>query len=145
MPIKEGAIDREITVDEALAELMDINRRLGNLAGDDPLRRSLESRKVELQTAARQAADRGRDPAALELELAELRSRLRGLDDRPIGKGWSEKGNYRWINDPGAYANVINRRIAEGDSPDREWVEQRIGELEAVLQDSPSDRSSENG
>lgn len=124
---------------------MDINRSLEQLPGDDPSRRKLESRKEELQTAARLAADRSRDPAALALELTQLRSRLSDLDDRPIGKGWSEKGNYRWVNDPGAYSNVINRMIAEGDGPDRESVEQRIGELEAVLQDSPSDRSSENG
>ncbi|MEA2057859.1 MAG: hypothetical protein U9O63_04010 [Actinomycetota bacterium] len=125
--------------------MIDINSRLERLAADDPGRRSLESRKEELQTAARLAADLARDPAALERELVQLRERLDEIDERPIGRSWAQKDNYRWINDPGAYSNVINRKIAEGDAGDRETIVERIGELETALQESARDRSIENG
>jgi hypothetical protein len=124
---------------------MDINSRLEGLATNDPARRSLESRKEELQTAARLAADRARDPAALERELGQLCGRLDEIDERPIGKSWAQRGNYRWINDPGAYSNIINRKIAEGDAGEREAIAERIGELETALQETARDRSIENG
>lgn len=129
---------------------MDINSRLERLATDDPARRPLESRKEELQAAARLAADRARDPAALERELDQLRGRLDEIDERPIGRSWAQSGNYRWINDPGAYSNVINRKIVAGDAGEREAITERIDELEtalqeSALQESPRDRSIENG
>jgi hypothetical protein len=142
---QERTIDRRITVDAALTELRDINSRLERLALDDPARRTLESRKEELQTAARLAADRARDPAALERELDQLRGRLDEIDERPIDRSWAQKGDYRWINDPGAYSNVINQKIAEGDAAEREAITERIGELETALQESARDRSIENG
>jgi hypothetical protein len=92
------------------------------------------------------AADRARDPAVLQSELDHLRIRLADIDRRPIGEAWSQKRNYVWINDPGAYSNVINRKIVAGDRPERDQIVQRIEELETVLQEGEaSDRSIENG
>lgn len=122
-----------------------MNQKLGELAASDPARRALEERRTELRAAARLAADRARDPAALRREVEHLRTRLERIDDRPIGDAWTQKRNYRWINDPGAYSNVINRKIEEGDRPERDEIVRRIDELELVLQESGSDRSIEKG
>ena len=138
-------IERRITVDAALTELLDISRRLDDLSADDPTRRKLEARREELQQAARMAADRARDPTVLQSELDHLHARLADIDNRPIGDAWSQKRNYVWINDPGAYSNVINRKIVEGDRPERDQVVRRIEELETVIQEAASDRSIENG
>jgi len=121
------------SIDDLLAELVDLSGRLG---GDDltPAERSrLEDRRSRLRELARRVDDASRSRAVLENELGTLRRRLAEIDDRPIGKGWTEKTNTRWLNDPGAYSSQINRMIDDQDRDERTRIVERIGEIESAL------------
>ena len=121
------------SIDDLLAELVDVSDRL---AGDDLTtgeRTRLENRRTVLRDVARRADDASRSRPVLENELGTLRRRLAEIDDRPIGKGWSEKTNTRWLNDPGAYSSQINRMISDQDRDERARIVERIGEIESAL------------
>ena len=121
------------SIDDLLAELVDVSDRL---AGDDLTtgeRTRLENRRTVLRDVARRADDASRSRPVLENELGALRRRLAEIDDRPIGKGWSEKTNTRWLNDPGAYSSQINRMISDQDRDERARIVERIGEIESAL------------
>ena len=121
------------SIDDLLAELVDVSDRL---AGDDLTtgeRTRLENRRTVLRDVARRADDASRARPVLENELGTLRRRLAEIDDRPIGKGWSEKTNTRWLNDPGAYSSQINRMISDQDRDERARIVERIGEIESAL------------
>jgi len=121
------------SIDDLLAELVDVSDRL---AGDDLTageRTRLENRRTVLRDVARRADDASRTRPVLENELGALRRRLAEIDDRPIGKGWSEKTNTRWLNDPGAYSSQINRMISDQDRDERARIVERIVEIESAL------------
>jgi len=121
------------SIDDLLAELVDVSDRL---AGDDLTtgeRTRLENRRTVLRDVARRADDASRTRPVLKNELGALRRRLAEIDDRPIGKGWSEKTNTRWLNDPGAYSSQINRMISDQDRDERARIVERIVEIESAL------------
>jgi len=121
------------SIDDLLEELVFLSDRLGrdDLTPDERTR--LEDRRSYLRGVARRADDASRSRAVLENELGALRRRLAEIDDRPIGKGWSEKTNTRWLNDPGAYSSQINRMISDQDRDERARIVERIGEIESAL------------
>ncbi len=123
------------TVDELLAEIVELTSAIDASVPDSPERKRLERRRESLRDLARAASDNARSDADLRNELGTLLRRLSEIDDRPIDKGWTEKTNYRWFNDPGAYSSQINRKITEQDEDERAAVVKRIGEIEAVLSD----------
>jgi hypothetical protein len=125
----------ELTTDEALAAMREVDERLGSIGPDHPDRPGLERRRDELQTAARRAADLGRAPEAIRAELDHLERRLAEIDGELIKKSWAERGNYGWINDPGAYAHGINQELERSNEDVREEAVTRISELRAVLDD----------
>jgi len=96
-----------------------------------------------LRKAAKYAANTSRQESILEYELNHLTKRLAELNGQLIGKSWPEKGNYRWINDPGAYSHQINRDIEEKQKPEREFLETRIAEVEASLAEAREHDSSQ--
>ncbi|MEN8114063.1 MAG: hypothetical protein ABFS21_06710 [Actinomycetota bacterium] len=123
----------DLSVDDALSMIMSLSREIDSLAPDDHRRSSLEHRRDQLRVAAQSAADSSRSGVALHHELAGLRTRLSEIDGKPIGKGWAEKGHYRWVNDPSAYANNINAMLDEQDAEERAKIISRIKELEQLL------------
>ena len=123
----------DLSVDEALAEIVSLSGQIDALAPDDRRRATLEHQRDQLRAAAREAADASRSNAGLRHELESLRRRLSSIDERPIGKGWAEKGNYGWVNDPSAYSTEINRAIEGQDAEERALIVTRIAELEAAL------------
>ena len=123
----------DLTVDQALAEIIALSARIEALDPDDPKRVTLERQRQSLRTDVREAADASRSEAGLLNELGTLQRRLAQIDDRPIGKGWAEKGHYRWVNDPGAYSNRINDMLDAQDADERSIIVARIAEIEAVL------------
>lgn len=125
--------DGDLTTDEALAAIGEVDERLGSIGPDHPDRPRLERRRAELQAGARRAADMGRTPAAIRAELDHLERRLAEIDGELIGKSWAERGNYGWINDPGAYAHGINQELQRSNEDIRDEVVTRISELRAVL------------
>lgn len=66
---------------------------------------------------------------AFQIELGTLQRRLAQIDDRPIGRGWAEKGHYRWDDDPGVCSNNINEMLDAQDADERESVVTRIAEI----------------
>ena len=132
-------MDDPTTIDELLAEITDISRRLD----DDPSpadRKRLEQRRTHLRTLARRADDAARSDAVLLNELGTLQRRRNQIDERPIAKGWTEKADIRWFNDPGAYSSQINRMIDGQDEDERASIVARISEIEAVLASRSADR-----
>jgi hypothetical protein len=123
----------DLTVDEALAEVVTLSAKIDTMEPDDPKRIALEQKRQELRADVRLAADRSRSTKVLQNELGTLHRRLLQIDDRPIGKGWAEKAHYRWMNDPGAYSGRINEMLEAQDSDEREAIVGRIAEIEAVL------------
>ena len=126
-------MSNDLSVDEALAEIVSLSGQIDALAPDDRRRATLEHQRDQLRAAAREAADASRSNAGLRHELESLRRRLSSIDERPIGKGWAEKGNYGWVNDPSAYSTEINRAIEGQDAEERALIVTRIAELEAAL------------
>lgn len=128
-----------LSIDEALAAMRGVDERLASLGPDHPERKRLEARRAELQAAARRAADLGRTPEAVRAELDHFERRLSEIDGELIGKSWAEKGNYGWINDPGAYAHGINQELRRANQDTRDEVLLRIAELREVLAEMDRD------
>lgn len=124
----------DFTVDEALSMIVSLSNEIDALPPDDRRRAPLEHRRDQLRAATREAADASRSETALRHELDGLFSRLAEIDGRPIGKGWAEKGHYRWVNDPSAYAGQINAMLDEQDAAERAKIISRIKELEQLLE-----------
>lgn len=121
-----------MTIDEALREIEAIRLRLEHLPADAVERRELEQRRAQLRAAARQAADEARDPSYLRLELEHLERRLAALEHRKIKiPRW--QAAIKWMNDPAASINAINRRLEDADATDRAALSARIEELRLVL------------
>ncbi|MFV9671667.1 MAG: hypothetical protein ACNYZH_00455 [Acidimicrobiia bacterium] len=122
-----------LTLDQALAKIMALSAQIGGLDSTDPRRAALERERDGLRDDVREAADESRSVPGLQNELGTLQRRLAQIDDRPIDKGWAEKGHYRWVNDPGAYSNRINEMLDAQDADERESIITRIAEIEEVL------------
>lgn len=122
-----------LSTDEALAAMREVDERLASLSPEHPERPPLEARRAELQAAARRATDLGRSPDAVRAELDHFERRLAEIDGELIGKSWAEKGNYGWINDPGAYAHGINKELRRASQDTRAEAVLRITELRDVL------------
>ena len=126
----------DLTIDQALAEIMSLSERIDALGPDDPNRVALERQREELRTDVREASDASRSLPGLLNELGALQRRLSQIDARPIDEGWSEKARYRgvrWFNDPGAYSNTINEMLNAEDADERLEIVERIAEIETVL------------
>ena len=123
----------DLTLDQALAEIVALSAKIEALDPDGPKRVALERQRQSLRVDVREAADASRSGPGLLNELGTLQRRLAQIDDRPIGKGWAEKGHYRWVNDPGAYSNRINEMIDDQDAYERETIVTRIAEIQEAL------------
>lgn len=126
----------DLTVDQALSEIITLSERIGELEPGVPKRIALEREREGLRTDVRTAYDASRSESVLLNELGALQRRLAQIDERPIDSGWAEKARYRgvrWINDPGAYSNQINAMINAQDADERETIVTRIAEIKAVL------------
>lgn len=123
----------DLSVDEALSEIVSLSGRIDALPPGNRHRVGLEHRRDQLRAAAREASDASRSDAILRHELDSLQQRLAQIDERPIGKGWAEKGNYGWVNDPSAYSRRINRELEDQDAVERTAIISRIQELKKLL------------
>ena len=126
----------DLTIDQALAEIMSLSGRIDALEPDDPKRVPLERQRENLRVDVRKADDASRSLPVLLNELGALERRLKQIDARPIDEGWAEKARYRgmrWFNDPGAYSNRINEMLDAEDAYERSEIVERIVEIKAVL------------
>ncbi len=139
LPYAGAPMEEPATIDELLTEIVKLTAGIEAADPGSTERERLEERRDSLRTLARTARDNARSDADLENELGTLLRRLAHIDDRPIDKGWTEKTNYRWFNDPGAYSSQINRKINEQDEDERADIVKRIAEIEAVLSARSSD------
>jgi hypothetical protein len=122
-----------LTVNQALAEIIALSAEIDALEPADPKRIAFERQRDTLRADIREAADESRSEAGLLNELGTLQRRLAQIDDRPIGRGWAEKGRYRWVNNPAAYSNRINEMLDPQDADERTTIVNRIAEIESVL------------
>ncbi len=123
----------DLTVDQALAKIIALSAKIEGLDSSGPERAALERERKDLRGDVREAADESRSVPGLQNELGTLERRLAQIDDRPIGRGWAEKGHYPWVNDPGAHSNRINEMLDTQDADERESIVTRIAEIEDVL------------
>lgn len=106
------------------------------MGADDPERQIVEARTEELRTAARVASQDGREVDAIRRELEHLERRLAALSAERINPGLVDHPrNKRWsINDPGAYARVINEKLDQATESNRASVIERIAALQKRLE-----------
>jgi len=133
------------TVDELLAQIIAITAQIEAADPDTAHYERLQDRREELRTAAQRAGDAARSDAGLLNELGTLERRLEEIDDRPIGKSFMEKTNYRYYNDPGAYSSQINRMINQQDETERESITQRIAEIKLEIKDRSTGEGDSEG
>ena len=102
-------------------------------ASGDRERATLAAELEALRAQARAAADRGRHPESLRREADAARRRIAEIDALLIDSSWPERAKIPWLNDPGAYAADINRRLYEQHVDERERLLARIAAIESVL------------
>lgn len=121
-----------MTVDEALAEIAEIERQLTSLTSSAPERDALERRRIELRREVALAVDRAKPRPVLVAELEHLERRLRDLESVPIKRTIGEASK-KWITDPSAYSHDINERIRAASQDERATIEARIAIVRQVL------------
>ena len=125
----------DLTIDQALAEIMSLSERIDALEPDDRKRATFERQREDLRADVREASNASRSLPGLLNELGALQRRLSQIDTRPIDHGWAEKARYRgvrWFNDPGAYSSTINDMLNAEDADERSEIVERIAEIEMV-------------
>jgi septal ring factor EnvC (AmiA/AmiB activator) len=124
-------------IDELLAEIRDLSRRLDDTSLDRAERERIEGRRDELRKAARTLEDERRHPASVAAEIALLEDRLAQIEASRIDAAWSEKHMHRTIQDPGAYRHAINRAIDEEHRDEVAAINERLARLRAIPLDTP--------
>jgi hypothetical protein len=81
----------DVTVDQALAEIIALSAKIESLDSDNPERIALERQREGPRIDVREAADASRSVRGLLNELGTLQRRLTQIDDRPIGRGWQRR------------------------------------------------------
>jgi hypothetical protein len=77
-------------------------------------------------------ADARRHPDSVAREIEELERRLAAIEALPITRGYSEKYLKTTVQDPGAYAHDINRRIAQDHADEVEEITARLARLRII-------------
>ena len=123
----------ESNLDDVLAELNDLQRRLSELPDEAFADRlTLQERRRELHTKAAELRNASRSPEELQKELQDLRRQRdevfeRHLSVGNVGAGGGEGGGGIEIR----YVNEVNRTIDEAG--DLAKINQQIRELEVEL------------
>ena len=122
-----------LSPDAVLQKLREIAARLDEARGanrDDLLRQ-----RDELRSLARTNHLLLSDPDTLRRELAHAQARLDELDREPVQiPNWQKHTGGR-LSDPAAAGVQINRRLNEFNATERESLEQRIDEIQQILDD----------
>lgn len=116
-------------IDQLLARIRDVAKRLESLPDDDPSRDSLLAKQKRLRTKARDLSNASRHPKSVEAQISMLEARLREIDDKYVGKGYAEKHLTKGFSDPGAYSVIINRNIEEEHAAEVEKIKANLVEL----------------
>lgn len=128
--------DRNISVDEALAEITIIIDRLDSMRPGDPGRSDLVARRDELRRSARDASVASRSMDILRYERDQALHQAAEIEARNSKKASAKKRAFGWIIDPGSESNRIDRMLKEQDADEREALERRIAEIDLQLEDT---------
>jgi hypothetical protein len=132
--------NRNISVDEALAEITIIIDRLDSMGPGDPGRDDLVARRDELRRSARDASEASRSTDILAYERDQAQRQIAEIEARNAKKTRAKKKAFGWIIDPGSESNRIDRMLKEQDTAEREALERRIAEIDTQLEDAePTD------
>lgn len=123
-------------IDAILTSILEISTRLEALAEDDPRRVELERERADLRRQAANISDTLRHPDSVTAEIEMLERRRAEIEAMAIGKGWSEKRLHNTIQDPSAYSQGINRRLAENHTEELEEIDARLAHLKALGRDA---------
>lgn len=129
------------TIDELLAEIRDLARRIEQLDASDPARQKLEAQRTDLRETARHIADATRHPAAIATHIEALEARLREIEQLLIKQGFTERRVGKAIQDPGAYSHNINKAIAEDHAAEVRSINEQLTRLRSVVVSADSDKS----
>lgn len=125
--------DRNISVDEALAEITIIIDRLDSMGPGDPGRDDLVARRDDLRRSARDASEASRSTDILSYERGQAQRQVDEIEARNAKKARVKKKAFAWIIDPGSESNRIDRMLKEQDAAERKALERRIAEIDAQL------------
>lgn len=128
--------DRNISVDEALAEITIIIDRLDSMGPGDPGRSDLVARRDELRRSARDASVASRSSDILRYERDQALHQVAEIEARHAKKASAKKRAFGWIIDPGSESNRIDRMLKEQHAAEREALERRIAEIDVQLEDT---------
>lgn len=128
--------DRNISVDEALAEITIIIDRLDSMGPGDPGRSDLVARRDQLRKSARDASVASRSTDILRYERDQAQHQVAEIEARNAKKARAKKRAFAWIIDPGSESNRIDRMLKEQDAAEREALERRIAEIDTRLADT---------
>jgi len=126
----DGTISNRRAIDELFATITEINEQIA--AADPETARRLTVQRDHLRDRARDMADTRRHPESVAREIEELERRLAAIEALPITQGYSEKYLKTTVQDPGAYAFDINRRIAAEHADDVEEITARLARLRII-------------
>lgn len=121
-------------IDELLAELRAINKRLEDQTATEAERSKLAERKETIRAQAKNLSLVGRHPASVELQIESLERRKAEIESLFIKKGWSEKRLGRTIQDPSAYSHNINKQLEEKYASELADIDEQL----AILTTAPS-------
>ena len=127
------------TIDELLADIQKLARRIERLDPGDPARQKLEAQRADLRETARHIADATRHPMAIATQIEALEARLREIDQLMIKQGFTERRVGKAIQDPGAYSHNINKAIAEDHAVEVRSINEQLARLRSVAGPTGSD------
>ena len=125
-----GTTSNRRAIDELFATITEINERIA--IADPETARRLTAERDQLRDRARDMADARRHPESVAREIEELERRLAAIETLPITQGYSEKHLKTTLQDPGAYAHDINRRIAAEHAEDVDEITARLARLRII-------------
>lgn len=126
----DGTTSNRRAIDELFATITEINEQIAS--ADPETARRLTTERNQLRDRARDMADTRRHPESVAREIEELERRLAAIEALPITQGYSEKYLKTTVQDPGAYAYDINRRIEAEHADDVEEITARLARLRII-------------
>ena len=117
------------SIDDLLAEVRDLTRRLESDELTTRQRQSLTHQKDKLQAKAKSIATAGRHPVSVENQIESLERRRSEINEQFIKPGYSEKRGGKNIQDPGAYSHNINKVLGEKYKTELDDIERQLSTL----------------
>ena len=130
------------TIDELLADIRSLTRRLESADLTAKERDRLRTDKAELQSRARSISASGRHPDSVKRQIETLQARRRAINDLFIKPGYAEKRGGKNIQDPAAYSHTINATLREKYQVELDDIDRQLAALQSQNPDTPANNTA---